>query len=180
MAMIKHTITALFLQGCMVLAHAEGPDKKDFTFESLESYYVAGGCDGKRIYEQQRRQWALLFVQDVLVGVVGGDSLSRDAWGDFDLFRIGRQPDATLTTLHDYASREDVEAQVIADIESMHNSKQLPDKIPEDLHAFTCELYKMLAGKDYAFKSELQTYLQTLNRKIRNRNLQNLKELLEE
>ncbi len=43
-----------------------------------------------------------------------------------------------------------------------------------------CDFYKMSNGMDFTFKPELQTYFQTLNRKIRNKNLENLQNLLEQ
>ncbi len=43
-----------------------------------------------------------------------------------------------------------------------------------------CDLYKMSNGLEYAFKPEVETYLKTLNRKVRNKNLDNLLNLLEQ
>lgn len=149
-------------------------------YETVEKFYSKGLCGELTIPSEHYRQWSLIFLDDVLTGIVGGDSFSSDLWEDFDVFRIGRTPDNTLTELHDYASREDVKRQVSKDLDAIRKSVTHSELANDALMAIVCNLYKMSNGLDYTFKPELETYLQTLNRKIRSKNLDNLRNLLEQ
>lgn len=163
------------------LGSTEEKRSQDFTYEEMEKLYVEGACDGLSFPHEHRREWALLMVEDVLVAIFSGESITRDLWGeDFDVFRMGRTPDQTLTTLYDYMSRKDVRMQAYKDYEALLKAPKAPGGSLDNVLVPYCELYKMLSGKDYAFKPELQTFLQTLNRKIRNKNLENFRNLLEQ
>lgn len=158
---------------------AQELNRKDFEYDDIERMFLAGKCDHATVPVAHRRTIALVFIQDVILGVVGQQSLSKDLWGDFDIFRIGRTPDNTLVVLYDYASRADVTQQIYKDADAISEATKRADLSVIDATAIICDLYKMSNGMDFTFKPELQTYFQTLNRKIRNKNLENLQNLLE-
>lgn len=170
----------ILLLSAPALCFAQEAKEDHLQYEQVEKFYSEGRCDKLTIPSEHRRQWSLLFLGDVLTGVVGGDSFSSDLWGDFDVFRIGRTPDDTLTALHDYASRKDVKRQVIKDLDAIEKAASQPEVGVSALMVLVCDLYKMSNGLEYAFKPEVETYLKTLNRKVRNKNLDNLLNLLEQ
>ena len=162
------------------LGFAQEAKERKLHYEEVEKLYSEGRCDELTIPSEHHRQWSLLFLEDVLTGVIGGDSYSSDIWGDFDVFRIGRTPYKTLTVLHDYASRKDVKRQVSKDLDAIGKAASRSEVGEDGLMVIVCDFYKMSNGMDFTFKPELQTYFQTLNRKIRNKNLENLQNLLEQ
>lgn len=176
---MRQLLLALLLS-LPALGIAQELKKEDFKYGDIERAFLAGKCDRATASEEHRRTTALLFVQDVILGVTGQQSISYDFWGDFDVFRIGRTPDKTLTTLHDYASRRDVRQQIYKDADAISEATEGADLSVVDTTAIFCDLYKMSNGMDFTFKPELQTYFHTLNRKIRNKNLENLRDLLEQ
>ncbi|HCG39938.1 MAG TPA: hypothetical protein DEW09_12865 [Pseudomonas sp.] len=159
---------------------AQEAKERKLQYEDVEKLYAQGRCDELTVPPEQHRRWALLFLDDVLTGIVGRESYSGDFWGNFDVFRIGRTLDETLTTLHDYASRSDVRKQVNKDIDAIRQAAPESEVGEDGLMVIVCDFYKMSNGMDFTFKPELQTYFQTLNRKIRNKNLENLQNLLEQ
>lgn len=176
---MRQLLMALLLS-LPALGIAQEAKERKLQYEDVEKLYSEGRCDELTIPSEHHRQWSLLFLDDVLTGVIGGNSYSSDIWGNFDVFRIGRTPDKTLTVLHDYASRGDVKRQVRKDLDAIGTAASMSEVGEGGLLVIVCDLYKMSNGMDFTFKPELQTYFQTLNRKIRNKNLENLRDLLEQ
>lgn len=177
---MRQLLMALLLS-LPALGIAQEAKERKLQYEDVEKLYAQGECDGLSFPHEYRREWALLMVEDVLVAIFSGESITRKLWGeDFDVFRMGRTPDQTLTTLYDYMSRKDVRMQAYKDYKALAKVTKAPDGELDNKLIPYCEIYRMLNGQDYAFKPELQSFLQTLNRKIRNKNFENLQNLLEQ
>src|SRR5690554_6292817 len=93
---------------------AQGSDK--LTYEKLEDIYSKGQlCKNPPLAGEEKRLATMLFLSDVLLGVIGGDSYTSDVVGDMSIFQLGRHPDLTLVNLYEYADRKDVSDAIYTD-----------------------------------------------------------------
>lgn len=178
---MKIRLAPFVLAFLLVSLAAQGEENKRASYEQLEAAYKNGLCDYPPLEGQSRRRLALLFLEDVIYSATGNDGLTGSFVGDMDIFKIGRSPDETLIALYEYADRKDVADAAHDDAKKMNKINQevlKGDGLPESMQkALYCSLYLMLEGKDFEFKSDLDSYFQSLNRKVRNRNIENLNRL---
>lgn len=167
-----------------LLAPLASQGQTKFSYEQLEELYNKGSCERPPLQGQERRLGALLFLEDVLTGAAGSDSLTSRIVGDISIFQIGNSPDETLVALYEYAQRKDVSDEISSDTKKMGVPQKLANVTKETrnkvvLHTY-CSLYLMVNGKGFEFKNDLDKYFQSLNRKVRNRNIENLNRLTRE
>lgn len=181
---MKIRLAPFVLAFLLVSLAAQGEENKRASYEQLEAAYKNGLCDYPPLEGQSRRRLALLFLEDVIYSATGNDGLAGDFIGDMNIFKIGRSPDETLIALYEYADRKDVADAAYDDAKKMNKinlENYKGDGLPESAQkALYCSIYLMLEGKDFEFKSDLDSYFQSLNRKVRNRNIENLNRLTRE
>lgn len=191
--MTRYLFALLFFLLSFSLIGAEKTKSDKITYEMLERFNSAGKCESHHdALVRNNRYASLLFIQDVLYGVLGKNSYTKDIVGDIGVFKIGRNPDTVLVALYEYAEREDVKEQLNADAKTIgnelernrresfkdSNAKNVDDKDAEEvLTAHLCEIYRMLSGKSYYFNDELAGYFESLNKKITSRNINRLREI---
>lgn len=158
--------------------------KEAVTLEAMEKTYKSGACEEMQIPTANKRYASLVFIEDVLMGATGGDSVTNDFIGNMEVFKIGRTPDETLVDLYAYADRKDVRLQIKKDITSIDKAikkEGTPNKKEIDTGtAIYCNIYKMAIGENYTFKNDLSNYLESLSRKMAHRNIDKLQKLINE
>ncbi|MDV7210148.1 hypothetical protein [Azotobacter beijerinckii] len=171
-------------------AGKEAKEEKEITFEKAESWYESGKC----AYSASdtgltHRQLVLLFLNDVLRGTTGHDSIVNQMVGNMAIFKVGRNPDSELVKLYQYAARFDVKKQIGKDADAMDTqlkgliktveAKKDSQEVMAVAFFLVCESYKMLAGMNYYFAKDLQEYFKDLNARILNANMNRLQPILE-
>lgn len=161
----------------------DGVSKK-ITYEILSDYREKGKCDYTvEDINPHKRELSLLFLEDVLRGVIGQSSYTKDIVGNINVFKVGRNVSPVLIDLYEYAGRGDVRAEIDFDVKEMHginsdfmsrNASLIQGKIP------FCEMHKMLSGESFYFEEELDSYFRSLNQRVMNRNLNKLNDLAED
>lgn len=172
----------LFISHPVFSGNEDGVSKK-ITFEILSDYREKGNCDySVEDIDPYKRELSMLFLEDVLTGVTGGDSISKRLVGNINIFKIGRDVSPALLDLYEYAGRADVRDQIDSDVEEMFDiNKDLLNDQPQNwMNIFYCEMHKMLSGESYYFENDLESYLRGLNRRVLHRNLNKLNELAED
>lgn len=160
----------------------DGVSKK-ITFEILSDYREKGNCDySVEDIDPHKRELSMLFLEDVLTGVTGGDSISKRVVGNMNVFKIGRNVSPALVNLYEYAGRADVRRQIDLDVKEISaiNKDFVKSPPSNTIKIIFCEMHKMLSGESYYFESELDSYSRGLNQRILHRNLNNLNELVED
>lgn len=166
-----------------VFSGGEGGTSKRITFEALSDYRSKGNCDySVEDIDAHKREFSLLFMEDVLKGVTGNDSITKDIVGNINIFKVGRNVSPVLVGLYEYADRKDVRNQIISDAREMYeiNSHFLSNRPFNSEKIIFCEMQKMLSGESYYFEGELYSYSRGLNQRILYRNLKNLNDLVED
>ena len=178
---MKIRLVPILFTALLVPLVTQGEENKRATYDQLEVAYKNGLCNYPPLEGQSRRRLALLFLEDVIYSATGHVGLTGRFVGDMDIFKIGRSPDETLIAFYEYADRKDVADAAYDDAKKMNkiNLETLNgDGLSESTQkVFYCSIYLMLEGKDFEFKSDLDSYFQSLNRKVRNRNIENLNRL---
>lgn len=158
----------------------------EVSFEDLERAYKKGICDRKLdSFNFDKRDVSLVFLQDVLYGISGLDSYTKRFVGDYNVFIIGRDIDPVFDRLYQYAQRSDVRQQIKEDYNSMEAAAgaifkrhgEASSKDVDFIIFIMCENYKMLSGRDFEMKSELEKYSNSLNSRILNKNINRLQDL---
>lgn len=174
---------------CLILIFSFGvtyaQDGKD-EYDDLVKLMEGGKCVGQEyVAKDSRRLASLLFLEDVLLSVRGHEGYVRDFVGDIDNFKIGRSVDPTLVKLYSYSTRKDVAAQIDKDIEGIKVAigGYIPDANEQEgrglLTALFCNIGGMLAGEEYHLKGELDSYFNSLNRKIMRANVERLNDIVD-
>lgn len=182
---MKIRLVPILFTALLVPLVTQGEENKRETYELLEAAYKTGLlCDYPPPEGQSRRRLALLFLEDVIYSATGYEGFTSDFVGDMNIFKIGRSPDETLIALYEYADRKDVADAAYDDAKKMNKinlENYKGDGLSEsEQKVIYCSIYLMLEGKDFEFKSDLDSYFQSLNRKVRNRNIENLNRLTRE
>lgn len=173
----------LLLISQTVFSNSEGGVSKRITFQALSDYRDKGNCDySVEEIEGHKRELSLLFLEDVLMGVAGKDSITKDLVGNINVFKVGRNVSPSLVGLYEYADRKDVLNQINSDVDDFSEiNKDFANNPPfNPAKIIYCEMHKMLSGESYYFESELDSYSRGLNQRILHRNLNNLNELVED